>query len=69
MSGLAEIQHAILELPDEERFRLAEWLYAQENDESPELLSAIDEGIHSIEAEGGVPAEEVRRRIASWITK
>jgi predicted transcriptional regulator len=68
MSGLAEIQHAILELPEEERAQLWEWLQAREVEESPELLAAIDEGIRSIETEGGIPEEEVRKQIATWIT-
>lgn len=69
MSGLAEIQKAILELPRQERAQLWDWLQANEFEESPELLAAIDEGIRSIETCGGIPADEVRRRIATWATK
>ena len=68
MSGLAEIQRAILELPTRDRAQLWGWFQEQENDESPEQLAAIDEGVRSIDSDGGVPAEEVRRRIATWVT-
>jgi len=69
MSGLAEIQRAILELPTQERSQLWDWFLEQEIVESPELLAAVDEGIRSIESHGGIPAEEVRRRIATWAGK
>jgi hypothetical protein len=67
MSALAEIQQAILELPTQERSRLWDWFQKQEIEESPELLAAVDEGIRSIDTQGGIPAEEVRRRIATWV--
>jgi hypothetical protein len=69
MSGLSEIQQAILDLPTQERAQLWDWFQSQEVEESPELLAAVDEGIRSIETEGGIPAEEVRRRIAQWAAK
>jgi hypothetical protein len=69
MSGLAEIQQAILGLAAQERSQLWDWFLEQEIEESPELLAAVDEGIRSIETHGGIPAEEVRRRIATWVGK
>ncbi len=66
MSVLAEIQQAILELPTQERARLWNWFLEQEVKESPEFLAAVDDGIRSIESQGGIPADEVRRRIATW---
>jgi hypothetical protein len=69
MSALAEIQQAILDLPTQDRSRLWDWFLEQEIEESPELLAAVDEGIRSIETQGGIPAEEVRRRIATWVGK
>jgi hypothetical protein len=69
MSGLAQIQQAILALPIHERSQLWSWFAEQEIDESPELLAAIDDGIRSIEAAGGIPAEEVRRQIGTWVSK
>ena len=44
-----------------------EWLLEHEVEESPEFLAAVDEGMRSIESAGGVPAEEVRRRIVTWV--
>jgi hypothetical protein len=69
MSALAEIQQAILGLPTQERSQLWDWFLEQEIEESPEFLAAVDEGIRSIEAQGGIPAEEVRRQIATWVGK
>jgi hypothetical protein len=69
MSDLAEIQQAILDLPSRERAQLWDWFQEQEIDETPELLAAIDEGIRSIEENGGVSADEARRRIATWVAK
>ncbi|MGD0302467.1 MAG: hypothetical protein ABSE86_35780 [Bryobacteraceae bacterium] len=36
--------------------------------EDEEALAAIDEGIHDAEAGRTVPAEEVRKLMAQWIT-
>jgi hypothetical protein len=38
-------------------------------EETDEMLAAVDEGIRSIEEQGGTPAEEVRKLIPKWITK
>lgn len=64
MSGLIEIQAAIEKLSEEERTELRHWLEAYGEDdveESDELMAAIDEGIRSLETEGGIPLEVVRQ--------
>jgi hypothetical protein len=33
--------------------------------ETPELLAAIDEGLQSLEKEGGIPIEEVQKRLGT----
>jgi hypothetical protein len=53
----------------EERAELWDWFQAQEVEETDEMLAAVDEGIRSIEEQGGTPAEEVRKLIPKWITK
>ena len=69
MSNLIEIQEAIEKLAPQERAELWEWFQAQEVEETDEMLAAVDEGIRSIEEQGGTPAEEVRKLIPKWITK
>ncbi len=69
MSNLIEIQEAIEKLAPEELAELWDWFQAQEVEETDEMLAAVDEGIRSIEEQGGTPAEEVRKLIPKWITK
>jgi hypothetical protein len=69
MSNLIEIQEAIEKLAPKERAELWDWFQAQEVEETDEMLAAVDEGIRSIEEQGGTPAEEVRKLIPKWITK
>ena len=73
VSGLIEIQAAIEKLSEEERTELRRWLEAYGEDdveESDELMAAIDEGIRSLETEGGIPLEVVRQEfLARWGTK
>jgi predicted transcriptional regulator len=38
------------------------------DDEDREALAAIDDGIHDAEAGRNTPLEEVRKRLAKWIT-
>ena len=65
MSSLGEIQEAIEKLSPEQRRELRQWLEAFEADgveESDELMAAVDEGIRVLEAQGGVPLEQARKR-------
>jgi Mg/Co/Ni transporter MgtE len=65
MTKLAEIQEAISALPPQEQVALLKWLAEEE---SPEMLAAIDEADRSFAAEGGVESDEVRRNLKKWLT-
>ncbi|HSY54473.1 MAG TPA: hypothetical protein VK785_08505 [Opitutaceae bacterium] len=65
MTKLAEIQEDILHLPPQKRAELVQWLM---DEETPEMLAAIDEADRSFATEGGVEPQEVRRKLKSWIT-
>ena len=65
VSSLGEIREAIEKLSPEQRRELQQWLEAFEADgveESDELMAAVDEGIHALEAQGGIPLEQARKR-------
>ena len=66
MTKLVEIQEAIQHLPPQERAELRTWLLEEE---TPEMLAAVDVGIHSIETEPKLSAEDLRRKLKGWITK
>ncbi|MBL9218632.1 MAG: hypothetical protein JNG82_09105 [Opitutaceae bacterium] len=65
MTKLVEIQDAIAALSPQEQAALIKWLMEEE---SPEMLVAIDEADRSFAAEGGVETEEVRRNLKQWLT-
>ena len=73
MTTLAEIQDAISQLSDREQAALAAWLDSRQaskiEDDDEALLRSLDEATHAIDAGKGVPIEEVRRRVASWVAK
>ncbi|MCF3650068.1 hypothetical protein [Synoicihabitans lomoniglobus] len=68
MSSVQEIQDAILNLPPQDREALRHWLDDTE-EETPEMLAAIDAGLSSLRKKGVIPLEDVRQNIASWATK
>ena len=68
MSTVTEIESAIEALSPAQQRELADWLNARLIEETPEMLAAIDEADRSLATEGGVPVEEVRRNLRSWIT-
>ena len=68
MSTVQEIQEAILQLPPQDRESLRHWLDATE-EETPEMLAAIDEGLRSLREKGVIPLEQVRQDIARWASK
>ena len=68
MSTVQEIQEAILHLAPQDRESLRRWLDDTE-EETPEMLAAIDEGLRSLREKGVIPLEKVRANIASWTTK
>jgi len=68
MSTVQEIQATILHLPPQDREALRHWLDDTE-EETPEMLAAIDEGLKSLRDRGVTPLEKVRENIAAWATK
>jgi hypothetical protein len=49
--------------------RILELEEAQEIEETPELLAAVDEGVRSLENEPTYTPDEVRARIAQWTSR
>ena len=68
MSSVQEIQEAILQLPPHDREALRQWLDATE-EETPEMLAAIDEGLRSLREKGVIPLGQVRQNLAQWASK
>jgi hypothetical protein len=68
MSTVTEIETALERLPVEAQREVAAWLETRLWPETPALLAAIDEAERSLADEGGVPVEEVRQNLRSWIT-
>lgn len=68
MSKLTEIQEAILQLDPREQQVLRHWL-DETAEETPGMLAAIDEGLHSLATEGGVPIAQARHHLRQWISK
>ena len=67
-----EILEELPRLAREERekiWRRLEEIELEEMEETPEMLAAIDEGIRSAETEPGWTVEQVREKIALWVTK
>jgi hypothetical protein len=56
-------------LPPEEVAKVRTWL-TEHGDESPELLAAIDAGLHSLKAKGAraVTREEMEHKVRQWAT-
>ena len=68
MSTVAEIESALEKLPVDAQRAVAAWLEAKLWPETPAMMAAIDEAERSLAEEGGVPVEEVRQNLRSWIT-
>ena len=49
--------------------RILELEEAQEVEETPALLAAVDEGVRSLESEQTYTPDEVRAKIAQWTSK
>jgi hypothetical protein len=74
MSTLVEIQDAVARLPGSERKALQLWLNSQVEPElsvreEHRLLRSLDEALRDIDANKGVPINDVRKRVASWAAK
>ena len=63
-----KIQEAILPLPQHKHESLRALIDATE-EETPEMLAAIDEGLRSLKEKGVTPLEDVRKKISLWATK
>lgn len=68
MSTIAEIESALAKLPVEEQCKVAAWLEARLWPESAAMHAALDAAERSLASEGGVPVEDVRKNLRSWIT-
>ncbi len=69
MSTVAEIEAAIVKLPAAEQRELARWLEERLlQEESPEMLAALDEGIRSLEEKGvrEYSRGELENRVRQW---
>ena len=74
MSTLAEIQEAVTRLRDEEKKALSLWLNSQaapelSDEDEQRLLHSLDEAIRDVDAGNGMPIEDVRKRVRSWVAK
>jgi hypothetical protein len=74
MNALTQIQESVERLSGDERKALALWLNSKiepdlSRDEEDRLMHSLDEAAAAIDAGKGVPIDEVRRRVESWITK
>ncbi len=67
MTTLAEIQKAIQRLAPEEQHALLQWL-DEKTDETPAMLAAIDEGLHSLQTKGTQPftRAQLEQRVRQW---
>ena len=67
MTKLAEIQEAIRQLPPQEQQQLRHWL-DETVAETPEMLAAIDEGLKSLQRDGGktFTRAELESRVRLW---
>jgi hypothetical protein len=68
MSTVAEIETAIDKLSPAEQRELADRLNARLLEETPEMLAAIDEGVRSLETEGGrhYTRAELEQKVRQW---
>jgi peptidoglycan/xylan/chitin deacetylase (PgdA/CDA1 family) len=70
VSIVQEIESAIEKLPAAEQRELARWLgeHLLAEEETPEMLAAIDEGLRSLKEKGArlVTREELQEKIRQW---
>jgi hypothetical protein len=73
MSGLAEIQEAIIGLPENERLALVEWLNAQNSpvldaEDEKKLLNSLDAAIRDLDSGIGISIALARNQLKSVIS-
>jgi hypothetical protein len=69
VSTVAEIEAAIEKLPSSEQREPARWLEERlMQEESPEMLAALDEGVRSLEEKGvrEVTRIELEQKVRRW---
>jgi hypothetical protein len=69
VSTVAEIEAAIEKLPSSEQRELARWLEERlMQEESPEMLAALDEGVRSLDEKGvrEVTRTELEQKVRRW---
>jgi hypothetical protein len=69
MSTVTEIEAAIARLPALQQREIARWLEERLlEEESPEMLAALDEGIRSLEEKGGreYTRAELEAKVRKW---
>jgi hypothetical protein len=62
-----DVIHQLKTLPPQEVAKVREWLI-EHDEESPELLAAIDAGMRSLEGKGGrvVTRDELENKVRQW---
>ena len=65
-----DVIHQLQALPPQEVAKVRDWLIAHD-DESPELLAAIDQGLRSLEEKGArvVTRGELETKVRQWAGK
>ncbi len=69
MSTVTEIEAALEKLPPTQQREIVRWLEERLlNEESPEMLAALDVGIRSLEAGGArvVTRAELEQKVRQW---
>jgi hypothetical protein len=63
----ADVIHQLETLPPQEVAKVRDWL-SEHDEESPELLAAIDEGLRSLEKKGARPVtrDELENKVRQW---
>jgi hypothetical protein len=70
--SLTELIQRIHELTPEEQEvirRELDQVQMVDEEETPEVLAAIDEGLRSLKEEGSIPIEDVLKEIPTWTTE
>ncbi len=66
---LNEVQKLTPDEKEEFFFKLNAANEAQELEETPELIAAIDEGLRSLHEEGSMPIEQFIEEVKTWRVK
>jgi hypothetical protein len=73
VSTVQEIQEAITQLPELQRFELVQWLHSHYDtisiEDEADILAEAAEGEREIREGKGIPLEDLRKMTRTWITK